>query len=140
MGKYKNFSKFERMTIFSKIIKGEIPSYKVFEDEHTFAFLDINPIQLGHTLVVPKVEVDYFLDVPEPYYSAVFKTAKQVGKAIHKASGCKRVGTIILGWDVPHFHYHLVPMFGHGELDFRRAKKRADAEMREMQEKILRNL
>ncbi len=128
------------MTIFSKIIKGEIPSYKVFEDEHTFAFLDIHPIELGHTLVVPKIEVDYFLDVPEPYYSAVFKTAKHIGQAIHKASNCKRVGTIILGWDVPHFHYHMVPMFDHGALDFRRAKKHSDSAMREMQEKILKNL
>jgi histidine triad (HIT) family protein len=127
-------------TIFSKIIAGDIPSYKIYEDEHTFAFLDINPIELGHTLVVPKVEVDYFLDVPEPYYSAVFKTAKVVGRAIHEATGCKRVGTIVLGWDVPHFHYHLVPMFGHGALDFRRSKKRSDAEMRETHAAILKNL
>lgn len=127
-------------SIFTKIIAGEIPSYKVFEDELTFAFLDIMPIQPGHTLVVPKTEVDYFLDVPEPYYSAVFKTAQHVGKAIHKATQCKRVGTIILGWDVPHFHYHLVPMFGHGELDFRKAKKRTNEEMRAIHEKILQNL
>lgn len=127
-------------SIFTKIINGEIPSYKIFEDEHTYAFLDIMPIQLGHTLVVPKTEVDYFLDVPEPYYSAVFRTAKHIGKAIHTATECKRVGTIILGWDVPHFHFHMVPMFGHGELDFRKAKKRSATEMQEIQKKILENL
>jgi histidine triad (HIT) family protein len=123
-------------SIFTKIINGEIPSYKVFEDEHTFAFLDINPIEPGHTLIVPKVEIDYFLDVPEPYYSAVFKNAKIIGRAIHEATG-KRVGTIILGLDVPHFHYHLIPMSGPGPLDFKKAKPGGEAEMKEIHSKIL---
>lgn len=124
-------------SIFTKIIQGEIPSYKIYEDDLTFAFLDINPIHAGHTLVVPKTEIDYFLDVPEPYYSAVFKTGKLVARAIQDATGCKRVGTIILGWDVPHFHYHVVPMWGHGDLDFRKAKKIPAEEMKAMQEALI---
>jgi histidine triad (HIT) family protein len=127
-------------SIFTKIINGEIPSYKVFEDEHTFAFLDINPIEVGHTLIVPKIEIDYFIDVPEPYYSAVFKNAKIISAAIHEATGCKRVGTIIAGWDVPHFHYHLIPMNDLGALDFRRAKPRSEAEMKEIYNKIIKLL
>ena len=80
-------------SLFTKIIQGEIPSYKIYEDEWTYAFLDINPINLGHTLIVPKIEHDHFLDVPEPHYSAVFKAALPVGKAILKETGCKRIGS-----------------------------------------------
>lgn len=127
-------------TLFTKIINKEIPSYKIFEDDLTYAFLDINPINLGHTLIVPKIETDYFLDVEEPYYSQVFKNAKTIGKAIHEATLCKRVGTIIAGWDVPHFHYHLIPMFGFEDLDFRKGKKRSEEEMIEIQEKIVKLL
>ncbi len=96
-------------TVFTKIINGEIPSFKIYEDEYTFAFLDIHPLQPGHTLIVPKIEVDYFVDVSEPYYSAVFATAKKIAPAIQQATWCKRVSTLIMGFDVPHFHYHLVP-------------------------------
>lgn len=73
-------------TLFTKIINGEIPSHKIYEDEYTFAFLDIYPVQPGHTLIVPKIEVDYFVDVPEPYYSAVFQTAKKIAPAIRQAT------------------------------------------------------
>jgi histidine triad (HIT) family protein len=124
-------------TIFTKIINGEIPSYKIFEDELTYAFLDINPINIGHTLIIPKIETDYFLDVEEPYYSQVFKNAKLIGKAIHESTNCKRVGTIIAGWDVPHFHYHLIPMFGVEDLDFKKGKRRTEDEMKSIQEKII---
>ena len=124
-------------SIFTKIIHGEISSYKIYEDDLTFAFLDINPIHLGHTLVVPKTEVDYFLDVPEPYYSAVFKTGKLVARAIQDATNCKRVGTVIMGFDVPHFHYHLVPMWDHGDLDFRKGRALPPAVMKAMQEKLV---
>jgi histidine triad (HIT) family protein len=98
-------------TLFTKIINGEIPCYKIYEDSYTFAFLDISPVAEGHTLIVPKIEVDYWLDVPEPYYSSVFQTAKKIAPAIQQATGCLRVGTKIVGLDVPHFHYHIVPMF-----------------------------
>lgn len=123
--------------LFAKIIKGEIPSYKLYEDEWTFAFITRDQIHAGHSLVIPKVEVDYFADCPEPYYSAVFKAAKPLAKAIHAATGCKRVGTIIAGWEVPHFHYHLVPMFGFHDLDPRLGKVRAHEDNLAMQAKIV---
>jgi histidine triad (HIT) family protein len=98
------------MTIFSQIISGDIPSYKVFENELVFAFLDINPIQTGHTLIVPKIEIDYFVDVPEHYYLEVFRVAKIITQALHLSLPIARVATKIEGWEVPHFHYHLVPV------------------------------
>ncbi len=127
----------ESASVFSRIIAGTIPSYKVFENEYVFAFLAKDAIQLGHTLIVPKIEVDYFVEVPEPYYSAVFRAAKPIAQAIHTATTCKRVGAIIAGWDVPHFHYHLVPMFDYFDLDPKRANERSHEESLEMQNKIL---
>ncbi len=97
-------------TIFSKIIKGEIPSHKIYENEYVFAFLDIQPLEKGHTLIVPKIEVDKFNDVPEPYYSAVFVAAKKIANAIEKSLDAKRIVTKVIGTDVPHFHYHLMPL------------------------------
>ena len=126
-------------TIFTKIIRGEIPCHKIYEDEHCFAFLDIHPIQEGHTLIVPKIEVDHFVDVPEPYYTAVFLAAQKIGKALQKATGCARVGTKILGWDVPHFHYHVIPMWGMGDLSAKTKSPSAE-KMKAMQDKILANL
>ncbi len=123
-------------SIFSKIIAGEIPCYKIHEDELTFSFLSIEPIQLGHTLIVPRVEVDHFLDVSEPAYSRIFQNAKIIGQAIQKATGCKRVGTMIQGWEVPHCHYHLVPMFDPSDLSFAKAKGRSEAEMKKIQAEI----
>ncbi len=123
-------------SIFTKIIKGEIPSYKVYENEHCLAFLDIQPIHSGHTLVVPKIEVDHFSDLPEPYYSAVFQAAKILSKAIGKATGCPRVGAAIVGFEVPHFHYHLVPLWGPADLNFKNAKKQTAEEMQDMQVRI----
>jgi histidine triad (HIT) family protein len=127
-------------TIFTQIIRGEISSYKVFEDDHTCAFLARDSIQPGHTLIVPKIEVDYFVDVPEPYYSAVFSNAKAIAKAIHAATGCRRVGTIIAGWDLPHFHYHLIPMFDYFDLDPKKAKVLSAEEMARVQSKIVKIL
>jgi histidine triad (HIT) family protein len=124
-------------SIFSKIIRGEIPSFKIYEDEYVFAFLDIRPIHLGHTLVVPKLEVDHFFDVPEPHYSAVFQAAKKIGLAIQEVTGCPRVGTTILGFEVPHAHYHLVPMWGPSDLSFSLAKPRSSDEMKDVQQKIV---
>jgi len=109
-------------SVFTKIIRGELPSYKLLETEHVLAFLARESIAPGHALIVPKVEVDHFLDVPEPYYSAVFAAAKPLGKAIQGATGSLRVGTIIAGWDVPHFHFHVIPTNGPQDLDFRRAQ------------------
>ena len=124
-------------TIFSRIIAGEIPCYKVYEDDYVFAFLDIKPHQLGHTLIVPKIEVDSFVDVPEPYYSTVFNVAKKLAPAIQKATGCARVGAVIMGFEVPHFHYHLIPMIEIGDICPDRARPRSEEEMRTIHQKIL---
>jgi histidine triad (HIT) family protein len=120
-------------TLFSKMISGQIPSFKVYEDEWTFAFLTKDAIHLGHTLIVPKIEVDYFIDVPEPYYLKVFENARNISLAIQNVTNCKRVGTIIAGWDIPHFHYHLIPMFDYFDLDPKRAKERSLEENQQMQ-------
>jgi histidine triad (HIT) family protein len=123
-------------SVFTKIINGEIPSYKLYEDEYTFSFLDIRPVKKGHSLIVPKIEVDYFLDVPEPYYSAVFKTAKLLGKAIQQATKCSRIATVIAGWEVPHFHYHLIPADGLYDIDFKKATSLPKEEMEDICQKI----
>jgi histidine triad (HIT) family protein len=124
-------------SVFTQMIEGKAPCFKIFEDEYTFAFLAREQIQPGHTLIVPKLEIDYFIDLPEPYYSAVFQTAKRVSRAIHQVTNCKRVGTVTAGWDIPHFHYHLVPMFDYYDLDPRRAKVRSKEENLEIQAKIV---
>jgi histidine triad (HIT) family protein len=99
------------MTIFSKIIKGEIDCYKIYEDDFTFAFLDMNPIQKGHTLVIPKIEIDNWSDVPEDYYLAVHRTAQFLSRAIQQAISPIRIGQMVDGRQVPHFHLHLIPLF-----------------------------
>jgi len=110
-------------TIFSRIIKGEIPSYKVAEDEDHYAFLDINPLAKGHTLVVPKREVDYIFDLTDSELSGLTLFSKKVAAAIEKAIPCKRIGLTVIGLEVPHAHIHLVPInkesdiyFGSGKL------------------------
>lgn len=124
-------------SIFTRIIKGELPSYKIHEDEFTFSILALDQVNLGHTLVFPKIEVDSFIDLQEPYYAAVFKNAQLIAKAIKKATDCPRVGTIIAGFEVPHFHYHLIPAWSIPDLNFTRAKKRSEQEMLDIQKKIL---
>lgn len=125
------------MTIFSKIIAGEIPSYKIYEDEYTFAFLDIRPHTLGHTLIVPKIEIDSFIDVPEPYYSAVFQAAKKIALALQKATNAKRIGTLIVGFDVAHFHYHLIPINKGSEMESASAHTETPEAMQAIQQAIV---
>jgi len=127
-------------SIFSAIINGTAPAFRVYDNPFVCAFLARDAIRLGHTLIVPKIEVDHFSDVPEPYYSAVFSSAKTLARAIHTATGCKRVGTVIAGWDVPHFHYHLIPMFEYDDLDPARARQFPDEEASRMQERIVAEL
>lgn len=103
-------------TIFSRIIAGEIPSYKIAEDEHYYAFLDINPIAEGHTLVVPKVETDYIFDLDDDCLSGLILFARKVGKAIEKAIPCQRVGLMVIGLEVPHAHIHLIPIQKEGDM------------------------
>lgn len=108
------------MTIFSKIIAGEIPSYKVAEDDLFYAFLDINPVAKGHTLVVPKQEVDYIFDQSDAMLSAHTVFAKRVASAIKKTIPCNRVGVAVMGLEVPHAHIHLIPLNSEGDMDFRK--------------------
>ncbi len=109
-------------SIFSKIIAGEIPSYKIAEDDAHYAFLDINPLNEGHTLVVPKHEVDYIFDLDDAEYAALTLFAKRVAAAIGKAMPCKRVAVAVLGLEVPHAHIHLVPIQSESDMDFRKKK------------------
>jgi histidine triad (HIT) family protein len=125
-------------TLFTKIINGEIPSYKIYEDELTFAFLDIKPHNLGHTLIVPKTEVGDYRDLPEPYYSAVFNNAKFLGRAIQQATNCERVGLVLHGMGVPdHLHVHLIPMFAVDDLNTTKAQERSEEEMQEVHRRIV---
>ncbi len=110
------------MTIFSRIVAGEIPSYKCAESERFYAFLDINPLQKGHTLVIPKREVDYFFDLTDEEIAEMQVFAKHVAQAIMKACPCVKVGQAVLGLEVPHAHIHLVPMQSEGDLNFAKAK------------------
>ena len=107
------------MTIFSKIVKGEIPCYKVAEDDRFFAFLDINPVRPGHTLVIPKKETDYIFDLDDETLGALQVFAGRVAKAIRKAIPCRKVGQAVLGLEVPHAHIHLIPLSTEGDMDFR---------------------
>lgn len=107
-------------TIFSKIISGEIPCYKVAESEAFLAFLDIRPLAKGHTLVIPKKEVDYFYDLDDPDLAELMIFAKRVAHAIRAVVPCKKIGTAIIGLEVPHAHVHLVPLNAVGELNFAR--------------------
>ncbi|MBR5610684.1 MAG: HIT family protein [Bacteroidales bacterium] len=109
-------------TIFTRIVNGEIPSYKVAESDKFYAFLDINPLAQGHTLVIPKQETDYIFDIEDKEYQELFLFAKRVAAAIKKAIPCKRVGVAVLGMEVPHAHIHLVPLQSEGDMDFRKAK------------------
>ena len=109
-------------TIFSKIVAGEIPSYKVAENERFYAFLDINPVQKGHTLVIPKREVDYFYDLEDDELQEMMVFAKQIAKKIKATTQCRKVATVVLGLEVPHAHIHLVPMNSEEDVDFSREK------------------
>ena len=110
------------MTIFSKIIAGQIPSYKVAENEQFFAFLDINPMVTGHTLVIPKVEVDNLFDLPPDYLSGMLVFAQPIAKAIESAFDCNRCGISVIGLEVPHAHMHLIPLNSSDDLNFTRKK------------------
>jgi len=120
------------MTIFSKIVAGEIPSYKCAENEKFYAFLDIAPLAKGHTLVIPKREVDYFFDLTDEEIAAMQVFAKHVAEAIKKVLPCRKVGQAVLGLEVPHAHIHLVPMQSEGDMNFANPKKQFTPE--EMQQ------
>lgn len=118
-------------TIFTRIIKGEIPCYKIAEDENYFAFLDISPLAKGHTLVVPKIEVDYIFDIDDSSLGGMMVFAKKVAHAIDKAVPCTRVGIAVIGLEVPHAHIHLIPLNSVSDIDFSRPKLKLEKELME---------
>lgn len=120
------------MTLFSKIVAGEIPSYRCAENDEFYAFLDISPLAQGHTLVIPKREVDYFFDLTDEELSRMIVFAKRIARAIKTAFPCRKVGMAVLGLEVNHAHIHLVPMQTEGDMDFRKKKLQLSAE--EMQQ------
>jgi len=115
-------------TIFSKIVKGEIPSYKVAESDRFYAFLDINPVSKGHTLVIPKSETDYIFDMESNELSDMVVFAQKVAKGIKAAIPCNRVGVAVLGLEVPHAHIHLIPINSESDMDFRKPKLKLEGE------------
>lgn len=124
-------------SIFSRIVAGEIPSYKIAEDEKYYAFLDINPVAPGHTLVIPKHEVDYIFDLDDEEYAGLMSFAKRVAAAIKAAMPCVKVGVAVLGLEVPHAHVHLVPLKKENDMNFFREKLTLPAEqMQEICQKI----
>lgn len=124
-------------SIFSKIVKGEIPSYKICEDENYYAFLDINPLKEGHTLVIPKVETDYLFDLNDDLLGGMMVFAKKVALAIDQTIDCKRVGVAVLGLEVPHAHIHLVPLNDLHDIEFSKPKmKFSDEQLRATAAKI----
>lgn len=128
-------------TIFSKIVKNEIPSYRIAEDDRFYAFLDINPLAKGHTLVIPKKEVDYLFDLEDDLLAGMNVFAKKVARAIEKVVTCKRIGVAVLGLEVPHAHIHLIPINSEADISFSRPKlKFSEAEFMELAEKISREV
>ncbi len=129
------------MSVFTKIIRGELPSYKIAEDENFIAFLDIDPLVKGHVLVVPKIEVDKIFDLSENYLAGMLVFAQPIAKAIERSFNCKRCGISVIGIEVPHAHMHLIPINSANDLNFTRPKLTlAKEEMEAIQQKILSNL
>lgn len=126
------------MTIFNKIIKGEIPSFKIAENEKFYAFLDINPLAEGHTLVIPKLEVDKFLDMPDEYLKEILLFARPIAAAIERSFPCNRCGLSVVGLEIPHAHMHLIPINNMDDINFTRKKlSPTQEELKIAQEKIL---
>ena len=128
-------------SIFSKIVRGEIPSYKIAENDHYFAFLDIFPIAVGHVLVIPKNETDSIFDISDTEYNGLWQFAKKIAKAIEKTIPCKRVGVAVIGLEVPHAHIHLIPLQCVEDINFSKPKLKLDSDMmKSIAEKIISGL
>ena len=126
-------------TIFSRIVAGEIPCYKVAENDEFFAFLDINPVAMGHTLVIPKQEIDYIFDIDDALLGRMMAFAKRVAKAQEAVIPCKRVGVAVMGLEVPHAHIHLIPIQSENDVDFHREKLHlSPEEFQEIADKLAR--
>lgn len=129
------------MTIFSQIIQGDIPSYRIAEDDRFYAFLDIFPLVTGHTLVIPKIEIDRFIDMPADYLQRIFLFAQPIAHAMERAFPCERVGFSVVGLEVPHAHLHLIPINTMDDINFTRPKlKPSPEDLKAAQEKILAEL
>ena len=127
-------------SVFTKIIHGELPSYKIAEDEKFYAFLDINPLKEGHTLVIPKQEIDYFFDINDDLLQEYMLFSKSVAKAIEKSIPCLRVGLTVIGLEVPHAHIHLIPIENISDMSFNSPKLKITSDrMLEIQELIISN-
>jgi len=124
-------------SVFTKIIDGELPAYKVYEDEKVVSFLALDQINMGHCLLVPKKEVDHFFDIEDELYSHLFLTAKKIAKAIKSTTDCVRVGVAIQGFEVAHTHIHLIPVSAPAEFDFKNQKTRPAEDMLLFQKKII---
>ncbi|MCK5015090.1 MAG: HIT family protein [Candidatus Omnitrophica bacterium] len=127
-------------SLFTRIINGEIPCHKICEDENYFAFLEIRPINPGHTLVVPKAEVDYFFDVDDDCLGGMMVFAKRVARAVKKGVDCKRLGVMVAGLEVPHAHIHLIPIVGLSDLNFDNQKPAENDDLARIAEEIRKHL
>ena len=125
------------MSIFTQILKGELPCYKIHEDELTFSILALDQINLGHTLVIPKSEVNHWMDVPEAEFVQVQKNAQKIGRALRQVTACPRVLTAAIGFEVPHYHLHLIPAWSMADLSCAKATRRSEQEMKDIQSRIL---
>lgn len=127
-------------TIFSKIVNGEIPSFKIFEDDKFYAFLDINPNAIGHTLCIPKIEVNRLFDLDDDTYSGLMNFSKKIAKALKKAVDCDRIGVSVIGLEVPHVHVHLIPINSMDDMSFNSKVKLTTKEFNDILDKIKANL
>lgn len=123
-------------SVFTKIINGELPAHRVYEDDRIIAILALDQVNLGHTIVIPKVEVNHWFDVPEADYLHLQKIAQKIGRAVKAATDCPRVLTAAVGFEVPHYHLHLIPAATVADLDFKKATRRTDDEMKSVLKKI----
>lgn len=127
-------------SVFTKIISGEFPCYKIYEDDLILSFLALDQVNLGHTLVISKQEINHWLDVPADVYTRVHLQSQKIGKAIKEATGCPRVGQMVAGFEVPHYHLHLIPAWSIPDLNFAKAQRRSDEDMRKIQNEIIKLL
>ncbi|MCK6599142.1 MAG: HIT family protein [Bdellovibrionaceae bacterium] len=127
-------------SVFTKIINGDLPCYKIFEDDLTLSFLAIDQVTEGHTLVIPKMEVNHWLDVPEEIYLKIHANSQKIGKAVKLFTKAERILTVAVGFEVPHYHLHLIPAWSMGDLDFKKGKRLDPQEMERIQKGIVAQL
>ncbi len=127
-------------SVFTKIIRGELPSYTIYEDERVLSFLAMDQVNLGHTLIICKEEINHWTEVPAETYAHLHTISQKIGKALLLATGCPRVGQMVAGFEVPHYHLHLIPAWSIPDLDFKRAKRRSPEEMLSIQAEVKKQL